>query len=149
MIPITAASSSHALRKNTMSLEAHDLACLHQGLSHFRAADYYAAHDDWEEVWQGLRGYPRLFWQSMIQLVVGAYHYSNGNRRGCQGQWQKALQKCETLLVLESFQAPPQVQLVYDLLLSSLDTVARSDDPLPALQIFATSVMSAAWFTFV
>ena len=88
-----------------MSLDAHELACLHQGLSHFRAGDYFAAHDDWEEVWQGLRGSPRLFWQSMIQLVVGAYHYSNGNMRGCQGQWQKALQKCEALLALESFQA--------------------------------------------
>ena len=132
-----------------MSLDAHELACLHQGLSHFRAGDYFAAHDDWEEVWQGLRGSPRLFWQSMIQLVVGAYHYNNGNMRGCQGQWQKALQKCEALLALESFQASAPVQLVHDVLLTSLETVGRGHDPLPALQTFATSVMSEAWFTFV
>ena len=132
-----------------MPIEAHELACLHQGLSYFRAGDYFAAHDAWEEVWQGLRGYPRLFWQSMIQLVVGAYHYSNGNRRGCQGQWHKALQKCDTLLTLEAFQVPAQVQLVHAMLLQSLAAVERNDNPLPALQTFATAIMSEAWFTFV
>jgi predicted metal-dependent hydrolase len=132
-----------------MSVEAHELACLQKGLSYFRAGDYFAAHDAWEEVWQGLRGSPRLFWQGMIQLVVGAYHYSNGNRRGCQGQWLKALQKCETLLALEALQASAQVQLVHAILLQSLAAVERNDDPLPALRAFATESMSEAWFTFV
>lgn len=132
-----------------MPLEAHELTCLGQGLSHFRAGDYYAAHDDWEEVWQGLRGYPRQFWQGMIQLVVGAYHYQNGNMRGCQSQWHKALQKCDALLALESFVVPVQVQLMHDVLRTSLETVERGDDPLPALQTFAIAVMSEVWFTFV
>ena len=67
-----------------MRFDDHDLACLRRGLEHFRAGDYFAAHDDWEEVWQGLRGRQRLFWQAMIQLVVGMYHYTNRNLRGCR-----------------------------------------------------------------
>ena len=67
-----------------MHLESAELASLRRGMQHFRAGEYFAAHDDWEEVWQGLRGRQRTFWQAMIQLVVGAYHLRNGNRKGCE-----------------------------------------------------------------
>src|SRR5690349_13022648 len=80
------------------AFDAQALASLRQGLEHFRARDYFAAHDDWEEVWRELSGRRRMFWQAMIHLVVGAYHFTNGNLRGCRGQWQKALQKCVDLM---------------------------------------------------
>src|ERR1043166_9379936 len=84
---------------NTMvAFDTQALASLRQGLAHLRARDYFAAHDDWEEVWRELNGRRRLFWQAMIHLVVGAYHYTNGNLRGCQGQWLKALLKCADLM---------------------------------------------------
>ena len=86
------------------AFDAQALAALRRGLEHARARDYFAAHDDWEEVWRDLNGQRRMFWQAMIQLVVGAYHYTNGNLRGCRGQWQKALQKCEDLM--PSYAAP-------------------------------------------
>lgn len=130
-----------------MSLQVDDIACLRNGLAYFRNADYFAAHDAWEEVWQGLRGRPRLFWQAMIQLVVGAYHYTNGNRRGCQGQWHKALHKCRQLGGLD--EAPPQcVALVAGVLETSLQALADSEDPLPGLADFAANTVSEDWFLF-
>ena len=67
------------------------LASLRRGLEHFRTRDYFAAHDDWEEVWRDLNGHRRIFWQAMIHLVVGAYHFTNGNLRGCQGTVAQSL----------------------------------------------------------
>jgi hypothetical protein len=131
-----------------MSLEVSDIACLRRGLEHFRAGDYFAAHDDWEEVWQGLRGRRRLFWQAMIQLVVGAYHYTNGNRRGCQRQWHKALSKCDILATDAALPVAAPVQLLGDTLLSLCVALEHDHDPLPMLQSFATSVMSEHWFAF-
>jgi predicted metal-dependent hydrolase len=131
-----------------MALEAHDLTMLRRGLGYCRAGDYFAAHDAWEEVWQGLRGRRRLFWQAMIQLVVGAYHYTNGNLRGCRGQWQKALQKCHDLAPTGEAVAAAPVVLLGDLLRAELAAVERGEDPLPHLATFATSVMSETWFAF-
>lgn len=131
-----------------MSLEVSDIACLRRGLEHFRAGDYFAAHDDWEEVWQGLRGRRRLFWQAMIQLVVGAYHYTNGNRRGCQGQWHKALSKCDTLATDSAVPVVEPVRLLRETLLSLGETLEQDNDPLPILHVFATSIVSEHWFAF-
>ena len=130
-----------------MSLQSDDIACLRSGLARFRNADYFAAHDAWEEVWQGLRGRQRLFWQAMIQLVVGAYHYTNGNRRGCQGQWRKALHKCRQLgdLDAEPFQFAALLAGVLEI---SLQSLTDGEDPLPGLADFAAHTVSEDWFLF-
>lgn len=128
--------------------DAHALACLRQGLAEARAGDYFAAHDAWEEVWQGLSGHRRQFWQAMIQLVVGAYHYGNGNRRGCQGQWHKALQRCIDLLPHYPEPAPAPLTALQIMLLEGLALVERGEDPLPHLQHFASTVLSEDWFSF-
>jgi hypothetical protein len=131
------------------AFDAHALAALHRGLEHFRARDYFAAHDDWEEVWQELRGQRRMFWQAMIQLVVGAYHYTNGNLRGCKGQWQKALQKCDELLHREDGLAPAPITRLREMLCEGLAIAERGDNPLPHVEAFATSVVSEAWFALM
>lgn len=128
-----------------MSLQIDDIASLRNGLGHFRNADYFAAHDSWEEVWQGLRGRPRLFWQAMIQLAVGAYHYSNGNRRGCQGQWRKALQKSRQLGDAGGGPLQPAA-LLADALEAALQELASNANPLPGLADFAVSTVSEDWF---
>ena len=129
-----------------MPLQVNDITCLRTGLAHFRAADYFAAHDAWEEVWQGLRGRQRLFWQAMIQLTVGAYHYTNGNMRGCQGQWSKALEKCRGLGVNEGSQQPTaSLASVLDV---SLQAVANAENPLPGIADFATDTVDEDWFQF-
>ena len=130
-----------------MPLPANDIACLRTGLAHFRAAEYFAAHDAWEEVWQGLRGRQRLFWQAMIQLTVGAYHYTNGNGRGCRGQWSKALEKCRRLGGVGDGSHRPTVFLAA-VLDSSLEAVASGEDPLPGIAEFAADTVGEDWFQF-
>ena len=130
-----------------MPLQVDDITSLRDGLAHFRNADYFAAHDSWEEVWQGLRGRRRLFWQAMIQLAVGAYHYTNGNRRGCQGQWHKALQKSLQLADVDGGPRQPAA-LLADVLETALQALANNENPLPGLADFAVNTVSEEWFLF-
>jgi len=125
------------------------LAALRRGLEHFRAHDYFAAHDDWEEVWRELNGPRRMFWQAMIQLVVGAYHFTNGNLRGCRGQWQKALQRCVDLAAQYAEPVPAPIACLHDMLYESLAIVERGENPLPHVEAFAASVVSETWFALV
>jgi len=128
------------------AFDAQALAALRRGLEHFRAHDYFAAHDDWEEVWRDLSGQRRMFWQAMIQLVVGAYHYTNGNLRGCRGQWQKARQKCVDLAPQYEAPVPEPIMRLHDMLCEGLAIVERGENPLPHVEAFAASVVSEAWF---
>ena len=128
------------------AFDAQALASLRQGLAHFRAHDYFAAHDAWEEVWQDLSGRRRLFWQAMIQLVVGGYHFTNGNLRGCQGQWHKALAKCDSLLQQCAAPSPEPVVQLWDILHTGLTLVERGESPLPHLERCAADVISDTWF---
>ncbi len=131
------------------AFDAQALAALRRGLEHARTRDYFAAHDDWEEVWRDLNGQRRMFWQAMIQLVVGAYHYTNGNLRGCRGQWQKALQKCEDLMPSYAAPIPTPLPSLRDMLREGLAMVESGRDPLPVLGVFVTSAISEDWFTLV
>ena len=131
-----------------MPLEADEIEHLQQGMQQFRAGNFFAAHDDWEAVWQGLRGRPRTFWQAMIQLVVGAYHLKNGNRKGCNSQWNKALMKCQELIATYDDHVPQQLPLLEALLRTSLASLHHAEDPLPHLAHFANTVLSDAWFEF-
>ncbi len=135
------------LRERTVSLEPEEIKNLRRGVHHFRAGDYFATHDDWEAVWQGLRGRPRTFWQAMIQLVVGAYHYQNGNRKGCDSLWRKALQKCEDLTPTYD-DIPEPLTMLTELLQTCLVALHQDDDPLPHITHFAHAVLSDAWFAF-
>jgi len=137
----------HAERA-TVSVTAEERALLAQGLQHFRAGDYFAAHDAWEEVWQGWRGRRRLFWQAMIHLVVGAYHLTRDNLKGCQSQWQKALQKCDALEHMYETDVPEPLPQLTELLQTCLAAVQHGEEPWPHLTIFATSVVSETWFAF-
>ena len=131
------------------AFDAQALASLRRGLEHFRARDYFAAHDDWEEVWRELRGHRRTFWQAMIHLVVGGYHFTNGNLRGCQGQWQKALQKCADLMQRYDAPIPEPITCLHTMLYEGLTMVKNGDNPLPYLEAFAASVVSEDWFALV
>jgi predicted metal-dependent hydrolase len=131
------------------AFDAQALAALRRGVEHFRARDYFAAHDDWEEVWQELSGHRRMFWQAMIQLVVGAYHFTNGNLRGCRGQWQKALQRCVDLTQRYEAPVPEPIARLHDILSEGLAIVERGENPLPYLEAFAASVVSETWFSLI
>jgi len=121
---------------------------LRHGFALLRSGDYFATHDAWEEVWQGLRGRRRLFWQAMIQLAVGAYHLQHGNLKGCQSQWSKALQKCDALRPADATAVPEPLWQLTDVLHTCLTALATGEEPWPHLTAFAASEPSEAWFTF-
>jgi hypothetical protein len=121
---------------------------LRQGWHHFRAGEYFATHEAWEEVWQGLRGRRRLFWQALIHLAVGAYHLQSGNRIGCKSQWQKALQKCDTLQQAEAPVTPVPLQQLGDLLRACLAAVDHGTEPWPEITAFNATVVPEAWLDF-
>jgi hypothetical protein len=85
----------------------------------------------------------------MIHVVVGAYHFTNGNLRGCQGQWHKALQKCEDLIQRYAEPLPTPLTHLRDMVREGLAMVEGGSDPLPYLEAFATCVVSEDWFTVI
>jgi predicted metal-dependent hydrolase len=131
-----------------MEWDSEEIERLRRGIDHFRAGEYFAAHDDWEDVWQGLRGRQRTFWQAMIQLVVGAYHLNNGNRTGCQSLWSKALVKCDDLAQTYEADVPDPLPLLTGLLHACLASLRQNEEPWPDITHFANAVLSEAWFAF-
>ena len=131
-----------------MPLEANEIEHLRRGMQHFQAGDYFAAHDDWEAVWQNLRGRPRTFWQAMIQLVVGAFHFTNGNHKGCISLWNKALLKCHDLTPTYDGSPPQALLQLTELLQTCLAAMQQAENPLPHITHFADTVLCEAWFTF-
>ncbi len=64
---------------------------IRRGVEEFNAGRFFECHDTLEDVWHGIRGPARDFFQGIIQVSVGFYHLGNGNRIGAQSQLQKAL----------------------------------------------------------
>jgi hypothetical protein len=52
------------------------------GIVHFNRAEYFEAHEVWEDIWMDCLGADRRFYQSLIQAAVALYHWGNGNRAG-------------------------------------------------------------------
>jgi len=68
---------------------------LRQGIEHFNRAYFFEAHETLEELWRETHGPLHTFYQGLIQLAVGFYHLSGGNRRGARNQLEKGLEKLE------------------------------------------------------
>ncbi len=62
----------------------------------FNAGRFFECHDTLEEVWRGVRGPARDFFQGLIQVAVGFYHLDNRNLRGAKSQLEKGLAKLDT-----------------------------------------------------
>jgi predicted metal-dependent hydrolase len=68
---------------------------LRQGVDEFNRAYFFEAHETLEDLWRETHGPLHTFYQGLIQLAVGLYHLSNGNRRGARNQLEKGLAKLE------------------------------------------------------
>jgi predicted metal-dependent hydrolase len=44
-----------------------------RGVEHFNRRSFYAAHDDWEEVWRSTAPEPRTLLQGLIQAAAGLH----------------------------------------------------------------------------
>jgi len=121
---------------------------LKTGLEHLRRGEFFAAHEAWEIPWMEMTGASRIFWQAMIQLSVGAYHYQNNNLNGCRNLWKKALSRCELLLADETVMNHSIVTLLQELLQQCLTQVAAGKNPIGVINEFSAQEMNASWIDF-
>ena len=66
-----------------------------KGVAEFNAGFYFECHDTLEDLWSGLRGPARDFFQGLIQVSVGFYHLGGGNLRGAESMFARALRRFE------------------------------------------------------
>ena len=66
-----------------------------KGVAEFNAGYFFECHDTLEEVWGGIRGPSRAFFQGLIQVSVGLYHFGNGNRGGALTMLARGLARLE------------------------------------------------------
>ncbi len=64
---------------------------LEKGAAEFNAGYFFECHDTLEDVWSGIRGPLRDFFQGLIQVSVGLYHFGNGNRGGALTMLERGL----------------------------------------------------------
>ena len=72
-------------------LSTEDRRLLDRGMAEFNAGLFFECHDTLEEVWSGVRGSSRDFFQGLIQVAVGFYHLENDNRSGATTMFRRAL----------------------------------------------------------
>jgi predicted metal-dependent hydrolase len=61
-----------------------------KGVAEFNAGFFFECHDTLEELWSGLRGPSRDFFQGLIQVSVAFYHLTGGNLAGAASMLERA-----------------------------------------------------------
>jgi len=72
-------------------LDPEERAAFNKGVREFNQGHYFECHDTLEELWSGVRGDGRDFFQGLIQVAVGHYHLGNGNAAGARSMFERAL----------------------------------------------------------
>ena len=62
-----------------------------RGVDEFNRGLFFECHDTLEDVWSGIRGPARDFFQGLIQVAVAFHHVSNGNAAGALSMIDRAL----------------------------------------------------------
>ncbi len=52
------------------------------GIKLFNAGEYFACHDEWEELWSDILGEERDFIKGLIHVAVAMHHFTEGNPGG-------------------------------------------------------------------
>jgi uncharacterized protein len=77
------------------TLEPEERIALAKGVREFNEGYYFECHDTLEDLWSGLRGDARDFFQGLIQVAVGYYHLGNDNPSGASSMFERALRRFE------------------------------------------------------
>jgi len=64
-----------------------------RGVAEFNAGYYFECHDTLEDMWTGIRGPSRDFFQGLIQVSVAFYHLTGGNLPGAESMLGRALKR--------------------------------------------------------
>jgi len=73
------------------ALREEEAAALRKGVAEFNGGYFFECHDTLEEAWAGIRGQARDFFQGLIQVSVGFYHWRNGNEGGAATMLKRGL----------------------------------------------------------
>ena len=76
-------------------LSAEERAAFDRGVREFNGGLYFECHDTLEDLWSGVRGPSRDFFQGLIQVAVGHYHLGNANGAGAASMFERALRRFE------------------------------------------------------
>jgi predicted metal-dependent hydrolase len=68
---------------------------LAQGLRHYNAGEFFAAHEAWESVWLTTPQPEKTFLQGLIQVTVAFHHLQRSNPLGATRLLTAALRKLE------------------------------------------------------
>jgi uncharacterized protein len=63
----------------------------HHGISLFNNAQFFAAHEELEDVWRAAPPENKKFLQGVVQIAVAFHHYSTGNRIGMRSVLERAI----------------------------------------------------------
>ncbi|MFI5184556.1 MAG: DUF309 domain-containing protein [Vicinamibacteria bacterium] len=66
-----------------------------KGVAEFNAGCFFECHDTLEDLWTGIRGPSRDFFQGLIQVSVAFYHLTNDNFAGAESMLNRALKRFE------------------------------------------------------
>ena len=66
-----------------------------KGLKHYRANEFYEAHEAWEDLWSDFFLEDKKFIQALIQLSVSFVHMGNNNYNGARSLLRKCKEKFE------------------------------------------------------
>jgi predicted metal-dependent hydrolase len=77
------------------ALSGEEESALAAGIAQFNRALYFECHDTLEDLWSGLRGPSREFFQGLIQVAVGFHHLGRGNPKGAASVLARGLARLE------------------------------------------------------
>ena len=66
-----------------------------RGVAEFNQGLFFECHDTLEDLWAGIRGQSRNFFQGLIQVSVAFYHLTGGNLAGAESMFGRALKRFE------------------------------------------------------
>jgi predicted metal-dependent hydrolase len=101
------------------ALSAEEAEAFRKGVEQFNQGLYFECHDTLEDLWSGIRGPARDFFQGLIQVSVAYYHLSGGNAPGAESMFRRALKR---------FEAYPDRYFGFDLGAQRAEVVRRLSD---------------------
>ena len=72
-------------------LDAEERQAFAKGVAQFNDRLYFECHDTLEDLWSGVRGPSRDFFQGLIQVAVAFHHLTRGNLAGAESLLLRAL----------------------------------------------------------
>src|SRR5438477_7174677 len=64
-----------------------------EGVAHFNAAEFWEAHESWEQLWLEADGELVEFYQGLIQLAAAYHHAKRGTLRGAVRLFDASLRR--------------------------------------------------------